>query len=252
MELRLDGKVALVTGGSRGIGRAIAQTFVESGASVMITSRKSESLAEVCKEIGGPISYFEANAGEPDQVDQCVQHTLKILSKIDVLVSNAATNPYMGPMIDIDLPRADKTVQVNQRALLVWAQSVWKHWMAENGGNIINMASIGGITVEPGIGYYNVTKAAVIHMTRQLAYELQPNVRVNAIAPGLVKTDFARSLWEPAEAAIAPRIPLRRLGEPQDIANAALFLACEASSWMTGQTIVVDGGALVGGHGGLG
>ena len=252
MDLRLDGKVALITGGSRGIGKAIAKLFVESGAKVVISSRKKDSLEEAANEIGGEISYYCANAGEPDQVRACVGDTIDRLGGLDILVSNAATNPYMGPMIEIDLPRADKTVQVNQRAVLVWAQSAWELWMKENGGNIINMASIGGITVEPGIGYYNVTKAAVIHLTKQMAFELQPKVRVNAIAPGLVKTDFARSLWEPAEEFIASRIPMRRLGEQQDIASAALYLASEASSWMTGHTLVIDGGALIGGHGGLG
>ena len=252
MDLRLDGKVALVTGGSRGIGRAIAAEFAESGARVMISSRKEDSLKSAAAEMSGEVAWFAANAGEPDQAEACIAATLERFGALDILVNNAATNPYMGPMIDIDLPRADKTVTVNQRAVLVWAQAAWRAWMRANGGTILNIASIGGITVEPGIGYYNVTKAAVIHLTRQLAYELAPSVRVNAIAPGLVKTDFARSLWEPLEEAVASRLPRRRLGVPEDIAAAALFLASDASEWMTGHTLVIDGGALVGGHGGVG
>ncbi|MDD9371092.1 MAG: SDR family oxidoreductase, partial [Acidimicrobiales bacterium] len=158
----------------------------------------------------------------------------------------AATNPYMGRAIDIDLPRFDKTWQVNYRGPVVWAQEVWNASMRDHGGSIVNIASIGGLSVETNIGHYNVTKAALIHLTRTLAADLSPGVRVNAIAPGLVKTDMARALWEPAEEAIAARMPLRRLGEPSDIANAALFLTSDLGSWITGQTIVVDGGALLG------
>jgi NAD(P)-dependent dehydrogenase (short-subunit alcohol dehydrogenase family) len=162
-----------------------------------------------------------------------------------VLVNNAATNPYMGPSIDIDLPRYDKTWDVNLRGPLVWTQECWKAWMRSNGGAVVNIASIGGMSVEPSIGIYNTTKAALIHLTKVLAADLSPGVRVNGIAPGLVKTDMARALWEPAEEQIARRTPLARLGEPEDIAHAALFLASELSSWMTGHTLVVDGGALI-------
>jgi NAD(P)-dependent dehydrogenase (short-subunit alcohol dehydrogenase family) len=161
-------------------------------------------------------------------------------------VNNAATNPYMGRSIDIDLPRFDKTWQVNYRGPVVWCQEVWRASMREHGGSIVNIASVGGLSVETHIGHYNVTKAALIHLTRTLAADLAPGVRVNAIAPGLVKTDMARALWEPAEEAVAARMPLRRLGEPVDIANAALFLVSDLGSWITGHTLVVDGGALLG------
>ncbi len=251
MELRLDGKVAIVTGGSRGIGEAIATYFAEAGAKVMITSRKPDALAEAAKKMPGDVSWFAANAGDPEGADACMSETLDRHGAIDILVNNAAANPYFGPMIGIDLGAADKTVQVNQRGVLVWAAAAWKAYMHENGGNVINLASIGGLSVEPGIGYYNVTKAAVIHMTRQLAAELGPRVRVNAIAPGLVKTYFAKALWEPFGDAIASKLPLKRLGEPDDIAKVALFLASEASAWITGQTVVVDGGAMVSESGGL-
>jgi NAD(P)-dependent dehydrogenase (short-subunit alcohol dehydrogenase family) len=251
-QIILEGKVALVTGASRGIGKAIAAAFAEAGASVMLSSRKQGALEAAADEIAessgadGDLAVFAANAGEPDQIAACVAATVERFGRVDILVNNAATNPYMGRAIDIDLPRFDKTWQVNYRGPVVWAQEAWKASLAEHGGSILNVASIGGLSVETSIGHYNVTKAALIHLTRTLAADLAPDVRVNAIAPGLVKTDMARVLWEPAEQAIAARMPLRRLGEPTDIANAALFLASDLASWITGQTLVVDGGALLG------
>jgi len=246
MELRLDGKVALVTGASRGIGLAIAKTYADAGARVMLSSRKQDALEEAASSIDGETAVFAANAGEPDQAQACVDATLERLGGLDILVNNAATNPYMGPAVDIDLSRYDKTFQVNLRGPFVWIQKAWEASMKERGGNIVNIASIGGMTYGGGIGVYDNTKAALIHLTGHFAVELSPGVRVNAIAPGLVKTDFARALWERGEEAVAQRMPLRRLGEPQDIANAALFLASDASSWMTGQTLVVDGGSTIG------
>jgi NAD(P)-dependent dehydrogenase (short-subunit alcohol dehydrogenase family) len=245
MDLRLDGKAALVTGASRGIGRAIAAALAEAGARVLISSRKEDALKEAASTMTGEVEWFAANAGDEDAAGACVQACVERLGGIDILVNNAATNPYMGPLIGIDRPRADKTVQVNQWGVLMWTQLAWAASMEQGGGTVINIASIGGFGVEPSIGYYNVTKAAVIHLTKQLAKELSPGVRVNAIAPGLVKTDMARALWEPAEQQIAKGLPLQRLGEPEDIANAAVFLASDAASWMTGHTLVVDGGALL-------
>jgi NAD(P)-dependent dehydrogenase (short-subunit alcohol dehydrogenase family) len=246
MQISLEGKVALVTGASRGIGKAIAGAFAGSGASVMLSSRKQDALEATAEEIGGDTAVFAANAGEPDQIVACVAATVERFGRVDILVNNAATNPYMGRAIDIDLPRFDKTWQVNYRGPVVWAQEAWRASMADHGGNILNIASVGGLSVETSIGHYNVTKAALIHLTRTLAVDLAPGVRVNAIAPGLVKTAFARALWEPAEETIARRMPLRRLGEPDDIAGAALFLVSDLASWITGQTLVVDGGALLG------
>ncbi len=246
MQISLEGRVALVTGASRGIGKAIAGAFAGSGASVMLSSRKQDALEATAEEIGGDTAVFAPNAGEPDQIAACVAATVERFGRVDILVNNAATNPYMGRAIDIDLPRFDKTWQVNYRGPVVWAQEAWRASMADHGGNILNIASVGGLSVETSIGHYNVTKAALIHLTRTLAADLAPGVRVNAIAPGLVKTEFARALWEPAEETIARRMPLRRLGEPDDIAGAALFLVSDLASWITGQTLVVDGGALLG------
>lgn len=245
MELRLDGRVAIVTGGSRGIGLATARRLSEAGATVMLASRKAAALELAAKELPGEADWFVANAGDPAQARACVERTMERFGRVDVLVNNAGTSPYFGPLAGLDLPRADKTVQVNLTAVLVWSQLVTEASMAERGGCIVNVASVGGLLVEPGIAWYNVTKAAVIHLTRQLAYELGPAVRVNALAPGLVRTALARALWEPAEEAVSSRLPMRRIGEPDDVAKAALFLASDAASWVTGQTLVVDGGATV-------
>jgi NAD(P)-dependent dehydrogenase (short-subunit alcohol dehydrogenase family) len=258
MDLRLDGKTALVTGASRGIGQAIALAFSAAGASVMLSSRKADALAEAASEIGvasgdraGPVDWRVANAGDPEQADACVSATVDRFGSVDILVNNAATNPYYGPIMDLDTARADKTVRVNQSGYLEWVQAAWRSGMADHGGVVLNLASVGGLSVEGGIGWYNVTKAAVIHLTSQLAGELGPGVRVNALAPGLVKTEFARALWEPAGDAIARRLPLRRLGVAEDIANAALFLCSDAASWITGHTLVIDGGALCVASGGV-
>jgi NAD(P)-dependent dehydrogenase (short-subunit alcohol dehydrogenase family) len=245
VQIDLDGRVALVTGASRGIGQAIAAALAEAGAKVMLSSRKQDALDESAATMTGDVATFAANAGDPEQAAACIDATVERFGSVDILVNNAATNPYMGPAIDIDLPRYDKTFDVNLRGPLVWTQLAHKASMAERGGSVINIASVGGLSVEPSIGVYNTTKAGLIYLTRTLAAELGPNVRVNAIAPGLVKTDFARALWEQHEEALGRRLPLKRLGEPEDIAGAALFLASDLARWITGQTIVVDGGALV-------
>ncbi len=217
----------------------------------MISSRNAEGLeaseAEIRSRAGrgsGEVAWCVANAGDPDQADAAVAATVDLFGGIDVLVNNAATNPYYGPIIEIDRGRADKTLRVNQSGYLEWTQSAWRAGMADKGGVVLNIASIGGMAVEGGIGWYNVSKAAVIHLTRQLAGELGPQVRVNAIAPGLVKTQLAKALWEAGEEKISKRLPTRRLGAVEDIANAALFLCSDAASWITGETLVVDGGSL--------
>ncbi len=245
MDVRLDGRVALITGGSRGIGLAIAQEMAASGARVMISSRKADVLEAAVATLDGEGAWFAANAGDPDEAAACVAATVERFGTVDILVNNAATNPYMGKTIDIDRPRLDKTISVNFAGPLMWTQLAWQAAMREQGGTVLNIASIGGMSVETSIGAYNATKAALLHLTRTLAAELSPGVRVNAIAPGLVKTDMARALWEPNEAAFAKTLPMRRLGEPADIGRAAVFLCSDAASWITGTSLVVDGGALL-------
>jgi NAD(P)-dependent dehydrogenase (short-subunit alcohol dehydrogenase family) len=246
MDLRLDGKVALITGGSRGIGRAIAASMADAGARVMISSRKAEDLEATAKEIGHDCEWFAANAGNEDEAAACVAATVARLGGIDILVNNAATNPYMGAILGIDEGRANKTVQVNQWGVLRWTQLAIEAGLGDRpGASVINIASVGGMSAGGAIGWYNVTKAAVIHLTKNLALETGTRARVNAICPGLVKTDMAKALVDMAGEQMAKRLPLRRLGEPSDIANAATFLASDAASWITGTTLVIDGGALL-------
>ncbi len=246
MDLRLDDKVALITGGSRGIGKAIATMYAEAGAKVMIVSRKAETLESAAAEIGHGCEWLAANTGDPDSAALAIDATIERLGGLDILVNNAATNPYAGPMIDVDAGRWEKTLQVNLTAPLIWTQVAWQKTMKEHGGVVINISSVGGLSTNAVIGVYDLTKSALIHMTEQLGAELGPKVRVNAICPGLVKTDFARLLWEGERGVgVAEKYPLKRLGEPEDIAAAALYLASDAGSWITGQKIVLDGGGLV-------
>jgi NAD(P)-dependent dehydrogenase (short-subunit alcohol dehydrogenase family) len=244
MEIRLDGKVALVTGGSKGIGKAIAAGLVESGAKVMLSSRKIEGLKEAAAEIGGDVDVFPANVGDIDAADECVRATIERFGGLDILVNNAAANPYAGPTMDIDPSRFDKTFQVNIRGPVFWCQAAWRHAMRDKPGVILNMSSVGGLRSEAVLGTYNLTKAAIIHLTRQLAAELAPT-RVVCVAPGLVKTDFSQYLVENFGERMAETMPLKRLGEPEDVANLAVFLLSDRASWITGETFVVDGGSMV-------
>ncbi|MEK7291915.1 MAG: SDR family oxidoreductase [Actinomycetota bacterium] len=244
MEISLQGKVALITGASRGIGKAIAHSYVQAGAKVMLSSRKEDALRATAKEIGGDTEIFAANGGDLDAGKACVMATIERFGGIDILVNNAATNPYAGPTLGIDPSRYDKTFQVNLRGPLFWTQAVWNAWMKDKPGVILNIASVGGLRAEGSLGVYNLTKAALIHLTRQLAGELGPT-RVVGIAPGLVKTDFAKVLVDNFGDRLASTIPTGRLGEPQDIANLATFLVSDLASWITGETYVIDGGAGV-------
>ena len=192
-----------------------------------------------------------AHVGRPAEAEAAVAATLERFGALDVLVNNAGTNPYFGPLLGIDDVRLQKTFEINQASIVTWSRAAWNQWMSTHGGAILNVASIGGLGAEPGIGWYNATKAAVIHLTRQLAFELAPTVRVNGIAPGLVRTELARGLWEGNEERIAKSLPLGRIGEVDDVAPIALLLVSDAASWITGQTIVVDGGTTTRSSGGV-
>ena len=244
MQISLEGKVALVTGASKGIGKAIAASFADAGAKVMLSSRKQELLEVAAAEIGGDTAVFAANAGDIDAAKACVTATVERFGGLDILVNNAAANPYYGPTLGVDPGRFDKTFQVNLRGPVFWCQAAWEQALRDKPGVIVNIASVGGLRAEGALGVYNLTKAALIHLTRQLACELGPT-RVVGIAPGLVKTDFAAVLVQNFGDRLAASMPLRRLGEPQDIANLATFLASDLASWITGETYVIDGGAGV-------
>jgi NAD(P)-dependent dehydrogenase (short-subunit alcohol dehydrogenase family) len=244
MQVSLNGKVALVTGASKGIGRAIAASFADAGAKVMLSSRKQDQLEAAASEMSGETAVFAANAGNLEAAAACVDATIERFGGLDILVNNAATNPYYGAVLDVDPARYDKTFEVNLRGPVFWCQAAYRQAFATTPGVIINIASVGGLRAEFGLGVYNVTKAALIHLTRQLAGEIGPT-RVVGIAPGLVQTDFAAFLVENFGDDLAKALPLKRLGEPQDIANLAVFLASDLASWITGETYVIDGGAGV-------
>jgi NAD(P)-dependent dehydrogenase (short-subunit alcohol dehydrogenase family) len=244
MQISLDGKVALVTGASKGIGKAIAAGMAAAGARVMLSSRKQDQLDAAAAEMAGETAVFAANAGDLDAAAACVEATIETFGGLDILVNNAGTNPYYGATLGVDPPRYDKTFDVNVRGPVFWSQQAWERSFKDHPGVIINIASTGGLRGDFGLGVYNVTKAALIHLTRQLAGELGPT-RVVGIAPGLVNTDFAALLVENFGDALVAALPTKRLGEPEDIANLAVFLASDKASWITGETFVVDGGAGV-------
>ena len=249
MEISLAGKVALVTGASKGIGKAIAAQFAASGADVMLSSRKQDQLESAVGEItasgaSGRTAVFAANAGDLTAAEACVAATIERFGGLDILVNNAATNPYYGPTLGVDPGQYDKTFEVNLRGPLFWCRQAWQAAFRERPGVIVNIASLGGMRAEYGLGVYNLTKAALIHLTRQLANEIGPT-RVVGVAPGLVQTDFAAVLVENFGESLAKALPTRRIGEPEDVANLVTFLASDAASWITGETYVIDGGASV-------
>jgi 3-oxoacyl-[acyl-carrier protein] reductase len=242
------GKVAVVTGGTRGIGFGIAEELVARGARVVVTARKPDELEAATERLGGPQHALAArgSADDPEHQTAAVEQAVAAFGALDLLVNNAAVNPLFGPVIDADLGAVRKTFDVNITACLAWTQLAYRAWMKEHGGAVLNVASVGGIRAGAPIGIYNTSKAALIHLTRVLAGELGPGIRVNAIAPAVVKTDFARALYERDEEGVAARYPMRRLGVPQDCASAAAFLLSDAASWITGECLVVDGGILSG------
>jgi NAD(P)-dependent dehydrogenase (short-subunit alcohol dehydrogenase family) len=245
---RFAGRTALVTGASRGIGLAIAARIVAEGGRVVITARKPEPLAAAVAQLGGPQHAWAVagRADDPDHQRDAITTAVREFGRLDVLVNNAGINPAFGPLTSLDDSAARKIMDVNVLAALSWTRQALLAGLGSDGaGAIVNLASVAGLYPAPGIAYYGVSKSALIGLTIQLAAELAPKVRVNAIAPAVVKTKFAAALYEADEAAAAAHYPLGRLGEPEDIAAAAAFLASPDAAWLTGQTLVVDGGAAL-------
>jgi NAD(P)-dependent dehydrogenase (short-subunit alcohol dehydrogenase family) len=241
-------KVAIVTGASRGIGLGIASRLVAEGARVVITARQPQALAEAVEALGGP-AHALAIAGHADDAahqDEVVAAARETFGRLDYLVNNAGINPSFGPMLEMDLDAARKVLEVNVLSAFSWTQKAVGAGLGtsqEPGGAVVNIASVAGLKATGQLGWYAVSKAAMIHLTTELGYQLGPDVRVNAVAPGIVKTTFAKALYEGREEKVASRYPLGRLGVPADIAGAVSFLLSGDASWMTGQTVVLDGGA---------
>lgn len=242
----LSGKVALITGASRGIGYGVAEAFVARGDRVVITGRTEDTLKEAVEQLGAERAVYVAGKAH-DEAHQAgaVERAMEAFGRVDYLVNNAGTNPVFGPIADLDLNVARKVFETNVISALGFAQKTWHAWQKDNGGAIVNIASVAGIAPSPFIAAYGVSKAAMINLTQQLAHEFAPGVRVNAIAPAVVKTKFASALYEGREAEAAASYPLARLGVPSDIGGAADFLTSAQSDWVTGQTLVVDGGIFL-------
>ena len=250
MTNRLQDKVAIITGASRGIGAAIAAKMAQEGAKVVLVSRKIESLERVASGIGHQAFPFACHVGHEEQRQAMMDQVLSELGKVDILVNNAATNPHFGPMMSVDWAAWDKTFEVNLKGYFAMSKLLIEH-LRDRGapGSIVNIASVLGRVGAPLQGVYGMTKAAVISMTKTLAMELGGDgIRVNAIAPGLVRTRFAQVLVDSDElrTAVLERMAIKRVGEPEDIAGAAAFLASDEASYLTGEVIVIDGGWTVG------
>jgi len=238
----------VVTGASRGIGSAIAEALAEHGADVVLSSRKQADLDVEAERINGiypeKATAIAAHAGREEDLQKLVDEVMVRFSRIDILVNNAGTNPYFGPVLGAELSAWDKTFEVNLRGYFILTKLVYQASMEERGGSIVNISSIGGLRPGMGLGVYNITKAGVIMLTRQLARELGGKVRVNAVAPGLVKTRFAEALWgnpEILDRALAQN-PMGRIGLPEEVASGVLFLASDAASYVNGEVLVIDGG----------
>lgn len=247
----LNGRTAIVTGASRGIGLATARALFLAGANVVLTARSAEAAQSAALEVAAGVrdprvTGMGAHVTDEEAAARCVQSTIDQYGPIDVLVNNVGTNPAYGPLIDQDRGRFAKLFEVNVWAPLLWTGLGAKSGMLERGGSVVNVASIGGLTSEPNVGVYNASKAALIHMTKQLALELSPTIRVNAVAPGVVRTRLAEALWKDHEDSLSQSTPLGRIGEPDDVGSAVLFLASDAARWITGETMVIDGGQRLG------
>ena len=244
MDDDLIGKTAVVTGASRGIGHAAALCLSLLGVNVVMTARTQDAADAAAATVMGAVG-FAAHAADQDAARRCVDFTLERFGRLDILVNNAATNAAYGPLLDQHYDAFRKTIDLNVWAPIVWSSLAARAWMSEHGGAIVNIASLGGLTTEPNLGIYNASKAALIHLTKQSAVELAPTVRVNAVAPGVVRTKLSEVLWREQEQTIADALPLGRIGQPEDIGQAIAFLASDAAAWITGHVLVIDGVAIL-------
>jgi NAD(P)-dependent dehydrogenase (short-subunit alcohol dehydrogenase family) len=240
-------RVAIVTAASRGIGLAIAKSLVDRGDRVLITGRNRETLAEAAAGLGAPDRVVAVAGKAHDEAHQAeaVAHAVDAFGRIDFLVNNVGTSPVFGPLVDATTDVIRKILDINVVAALGWTQRVHAAWLDAHGGAVVNVSSVAALGPAPGIGGYGMSKAALSYLTAQLALELAPAVRVNAVAPAIVKTRFAQALYAGREDEVAAGYPLGRLGEPADVAGAVAFLLSDAASWITGQTIVLDGGSTL-------
>jgi 3-oxoacyl-[acyl-carrier protein] reductase len=244
---RLTDRTAIVTGASRGIGLAIAERLVAEGARVVITARKVDALEAAVAALGGPdrARFVAGSADDPAHQDEVIAAATEAFGPVTLMVNNTGINPVYGPLMSLDLAAARKIVETNCLAAISWVQKLHADGLAERGGSIVNVASVAGLKPAPGIGFYGASKSMLIHLTEELAVELGPAIRVNAVAPAVVKTKFAAALYEGREEAVAAPYPMKRLGAPEDIAGAVAFLLSEDAAWVTGQTLTVDGGLLL-------
>lgn len=247
---RFEGKVALITGASRGIGLAIAERVVAEGGSVVLTARKQEALDAAVADLGSSAIGVAGRADDAEHRAAVYAVIAERFGHLDHLVNNAGINPAYGPLADVGVDVMRKTLEVNVIATLEWARDAVSSGLlghpSHPGGSIVNISSIAAVASAPGIGFYGVSKGALLTLTLQQAAELAPRIRVNAVAPAVIKTDFARALYEGHEAEAAAGYPLQRLGEVADIAGAVAFLLSDDAAWITGQTLVIDGGASMG------
>ncbi|MFC1400977.1 MULTISPECIES: SDR family oxidoreductase [Streptacidiphilus] len=252
--MRLDGRAAIVTGGSRGIGFAVAQGLLASGADVLLTARDGIGVEEAVERLRagggsgerrGRVEGRTGSAGDPDATDRWVRSCLELFGSVDFVVNNAGANQPLAPAVNGDPAVWLDTFAVNVHGPLALVRAAWQVWMREHGGAVVNVVTEGVHGAGPGLAAYETSKAALLQLTRHLAAELAPGVRVNSVSPGLVRTELARHYWEPAERQLASATPMRRLGEPEDIAAAVVWLLSPAAAWVTGTDLLVDGGRRV-------